>query len=354
MLRNAPLLELGRFAFDAKRARFGNNVTYIVNRHVNPTNLCVYSCRFCDFAARRGDSHAYSLAEDDILASLADPGVQEVHLVGGLWPEWGLDRSLQLVRRILDARPDLWIKAFTAVEVAYFARAARRTTRDILAFMIDAGVNQMPGGGAEVLSERLHQLLFKQKIGPEEWLRIHEEAHDLGLSSNCTLLFGHLETDEEIVEHLFRLRASQDRTGGFQSFIPLSYQPGETKLVPRLASAPRCLRVVALARLVLDNIPHIKAYWPTLQIETAAAALTFGADDLDGTLGAERIMHAAGSATPAQLSTALMQEIILQAGQTPVQRTGCFAQPGRVRQSVPSIKSIKSIASSRPPLACPT
>ncbi|MBI2424113.1 MAG: CofH family radical SAM protein [Candidatus Hydrogenedentes bacterium] len=323
-LRDFPLLELGKRAFAVKRARYGDQVTFVSNRHVNPTNLCVYSCRFCDYAAKNGDAHAYSLTEEEILQGLENPVVHEAHIVGGLWPKWGFERSLGLVRRIRAARPELFIKAFTAVEVAYFARMEKCTTREVLAAMMDAGVDLLPGGGAEVLSDRIHQELYKDKIGPQAWLDIHEKAHALGLPSNATLLFGHIETDEEIVAHLFKLRALQARTPGFQSFIPLAYQPGTTQLVAQLAAPERCLRVIAASRLILDNIPHVKAYWPTLQIETAVTALNFGADDLDGTLGKERIMQLAETGSPEKLSADFLRTMIRQAGQHPHQRDGAY------------------------------
>lgn len=323
-LQQTPLLELGRAAFAAKRDRYGDRITYVHNRHVNPTNLCVYACKFCDYAAKKGDAHAYELQEADILRDLEDLSISEAHIVGGLWPGWHFTRSLALVRAIRAARPGLWIKAFTAVEIAYFARMQRCTTREILVRMREAGVDMVPGGGAEIFSERIHQALYKDKIGGEDWLRIHEEAHEVGLPSNATMLFGHIETDEEIVEHLLRLRELQDRTGGFQSFIPLAYLPGETRLVPRAVSAPRSLRIIALSRLVLDNFPHVKAYWPTIGLETAAAALTFGADDLDGTLGKERIMQMASSDSPAALTRRFMEQIIRDAGQLPAARNGQY------------------------------
>lgn len=324
LLVNTPLLDLGRRAFVAKRDRYGDRITFVQNRHVNPTNLCVYACKFCDYAAKKGDAHAYTLTEAEILEMIADPAIVEAHVVGGLWPGWNFTRSLALIRAIRAARPGLWIKAFTAVEIAYFARMHRFPTTDILGRMIDAGVDAVPGGGAEIFSERIHQALFRDKIGADDWLRIHEEAHELGLPSNATMLFGHIETDEEIVTHLLRLRELQDRTGGFQCFIPLAYVPGETRLVARPVSAVRSLRIIALARLVLDNIPHLKAYWPTIGIETAATALTFGADDLDGTLGKERIMQMAATESPESLTRRFMEQIIRDAGQLPVSRNGRF------------------------------
>ena len=324
LLRDMPLLELGRLAFERKRTMHGDTITYVNNHHINPTNLCVFSCKFCDYKARKGDDHAYELNESDILAQLESPAIQEAHIVGGLWPTWGYKRSMQLVRMIREARPNLWIKAFTAVEVAYFAQMERRDVITILKGMMDAGVDMMPGGGAEVLNERIHTELYKDKIGPSEWINIHEQAHRLGLPSNATLLFGHIETDEEIIDHLFTLLDLQDRSPGFHSFIPLAYQPGTTGLTQNLVSAPKCLRVIALARLVLDNIPHIKAYWPTLQEETAVAALNFGADDLDGTLGNERIMQLAGTASPAEQSANHLACMIRQAGQVPQERDGQY------------------------------
>lgn len=329
MLRAASLLELGRQAFDAKRARHGDRITFVQNRHVNPTNLCVYSCRFCDFASKPGDAHAYELTENQILDDLSFPRLTEAHIVGGLWPKWGFERSLGLIRKIRALYPHISVKAFTAVEVAYFARMERTNIDDVLRRMLDAGIELMPGGGAEVLSERVHKELYKDKIGPREWLAIHERAHRLGMPSNSSLLFGHIETDEEIVEHLFALRELQDRTGGFASFIPLVYQPGNSGLVDRMISAPRSLRVIALSRLVLDNIPHIKAYWPVLGEETAVAALNFGADDMDGTLGKERIMQLAGSDAPEAQTAEHMDRLIRLAGQEPAERDGYFVLVNR-------------------------
>lgn len=323
-LQDTPLIELGLRAHADKRARYGDRVTYVHNRHVNPTNLCVYSCKFCDYAAKKNDAHAYELTETEILNDLSDPAIVEAHIVGGLWPTWHFRRALALVRAVRAARPGLWIKAFTAVEIAYFARMERTTTRHILEQMKEAGVDMVPGGGAEILSDRIHHALYKDKIGPADWLRIHEEAHETGLPSNATMLFGHIETDEELVDHLLQLRALQDRTGGFQSFIPLAYLPGETKLASRAVAAPRCLRIIALSRLVLDNFAHVKAYWPTLGLETAAAALSFGADDLDGTLGKERIMQLAASESPAALTRQFMEQVIRDGGQIPVCRNGRF------------------------------
>jgi aminodeoxyfutalosine synthase len=324
LLQRWPLHDLGALAFQRKRQRHGDVITYIVNKQVNPTNLCVHACKFCDFAAKPNDPHAYSLEEDDILASLNDPELTEVHIVGGLWKTWNLDRSLALIRRIRREYPDLWIKAFTAVEVDFFARCTKSDWTTVLTALREAGVDGLPGGGAEVLSERVHQELYADKMGPDKYLAVHEAAHQMGMPTNCTLLFGHIETDEELVQHLIQLRDLQDRAPGFEAFIPLAFQPGETGIRTTLISPMRCLQVIALSRLVLDNIPHIKAYWPTLQMETGVAALTFGADDLDGTLGQERIMQLAGTAAPVGMASSLMERLILDAGQIPTRRNGRF------------------------------
>jgi aminodeoxyfutalosine synthase len=325
LLDHWPLLDLGVLAFERKRARHGDVVTYVVNKQINPTNLCVHSCKFCEYAAKPGDAHAYTLEEDDILAGLAEePEITEVHIVGGLWKTWNLERSLALVARIRREYPDLWIKAFTAVEVDFFAKCTKSDWRAVLTALREAGVDGLPGGGAEVLNERVHQELYADKMGPEKYLAIHELAHQMGMPTNATLLFGHIETSEEIIDHLLKLRDLQDRAPGFESFIPLAFQPGETGIRRSLVSPMRCLQVIAVSRLVLDNIPHIKAYWPTLQLETGVAALSFGADDLDGTLGRERIMHLAGTAAPEGMASALMERLIHDAGQTPMRRNGRF------------------------------
>ena len=325
MLRHMPLIELGRLAFDSKRARYGNIITFVRNRHVNPTNLCVNRCAFCGFSAKPGDPHAYVLDESRILADLEDAALREVHVVGGLHPEWNFARSLELIRSMRLQRPDLWIKAFTAVEVAYFARSEGHGDPErILGALQEAGVDQLPGGGAEVLSDRVHRQLCPGKLAPAAWLEIHRQAHRMGLPSNATLLFGHIETDEEIVDHLFDLHTLQEEAPGFQSFVPLAYQPENSGLALRPVSATKALRVVALARLVLDMIPHVKAYWPSLHLETAAAALNFGADDLDGTLGQERVMHLGGSDMPQQLDRKDMESLVRHAGQRLAERDGAF------------------------------
>jgi len=325
LLDHWPLHDLGRLAFARKRALHGDTITYIVNKQINPTNLCVHACSFCEYAAKPGDAHAYSLEEDEILASLAaEPELVEVHIVGGLWKSWGMERSLALVSRIRREHPTLWIKAFTAVEVDFFAKTTKSDWRTVLTAMRAAGVDGMPGGGAEVLNERIHQALYAAKMGPANWIAIHELAHQMGIPTNATLLFGHIETSAEIVDHLITLREMQERAPGFEAFIPLAFQPGATGITTSLVSPMRMLRVIAVSRLVLDNIPHIKAYWPTLQLETGVVALTFGADDLDGTLGKERIMQLAGTRASEAMVSSVMERLIRESGQQPARRNGRF------------------------------
>ncbi len=325
LLEEAPLSELEQRGFEAKRSIYGDRITYVFNRQVNPTNLCIYTCDFCDFAARPNDARAYEHTVEDILADLSSPGLKEAHLSGGLWKSWGFTKALELVTAIRSTYPTLWIKGFTAVEVQFFCDQSKLSPRAVLERLKEAGLNVLPGGGAETLSRRLHAAHYPQKIGPDRWLEIHETAHHVGLSSNATLLFGYAETPEEIVDHLLQLRESQERSRGYESVIPLAYQPGTTQLSGSEVSRERCLRVIAVARLVADNISHVKAYWPTLRLETTAKALAFGADDIDGTIGRERIMHAAGSATPAGLDAAAIETLIRGAGQYPVQRDGDFS-----------------------------
>jgi len=297
LFETRDLLALGRLADRVKRARWGTRAHFVINRQINPTNVCVLSCRFCDFATKRGRPNAYEMTLEDILAR-CDSGIREVHIVGGLHPDWPWSYYVEMLRAIKANFPQVQIKAFTAVEIEFFSKKFRLSIEDVLGRLKDAGLAALPGGGAEVFSERVRKALFPFKIGAPRWLQIHRIAHQMGLPTNSTLLYGHIETHEERVDHMLKLRDLQDETGGFMSFIPLAYQVGQTRVVERPCSAIEDLKTIAVARLVLDNIPHIKAYWVTMGEEIASIALNFGADDLDGTIGEERIMHAADAQTP--------------------------------------------------------
>lgn len=324
-LTTSDLLGLGSLAHAEKQKRFGDRVTYVFNRQVNPTNICVLTCAFCEFAARPNAPDGYEMSLDQILAA-CEGGVREVHIVGGLHPHWKYDYYLDMIRAIRSRFPALQIKAWTAVEMDFFARLAKNDVSQVLADFKEAGLDAMPGGGAEVLSARVRKALFPTKIGAERWLEIHELAHRMGIKSNATLLYGHIETAEEVGRHLLALRDLQDRTSGFMSFIPLALQPGETGLADRHTPAGLDLRIVATSRLVLDNVPHIKAYWVMLGVPTATVALNFGADDVDGTIGKETIAHMAGAESPVELLRGQLEDMIRDAGQIPVERDALYNQ----------------------------
>jgi CofH subfamily radical SAM domain protein len=245
-----------------------------------------------------------------------------VHITGGLHPDWKWDYYLEMLRQIRAKFPNIDIKAFTAVEIDFFHKKFRLPIAEVLRQLKDAGLRTMPGGGAEVFSERVRKLLFNQKIGAKTWFEVHKTAHRMGIPSNCTMLYGHVETVAERVDHLIKLRKAQDETGGFLSFIPLAFQPGDTGIKPahRYTSAVDDLKVIAVSRLMLDNIPHIKAYWVMLTEEVASIALNFGADDLDGTVGGERIAHDAGATSPSALAKDRLVKIIADAGKIAVER----------------------------------
>jgi aminodeoxyfutalosine synthase len=317
------LLGLGRMADFAKRRRCGDRVYFVVNRQVNPTNLCVLSCAFCDFARKRGQEGAYEMSLAQVLALISDE-LHEVHIVGGHHPDWPFQYYEEMLGAIRRSFPKVQLKAFTAAEMDYFSKRFKLPVETVLARLKAAGLQSMPGGGAEVFSERVRKRLFPGKAGARRWLEIHRLAHQMGIKSNCTLLYGHIETYEERVRHLLLLRELQDDTSGFLAFIPLAYQPGTTNLVPRQTSAIDDLKTVAASRLLLDNVPHIKAYWVMIGEETASMALHFGASDLDGTIGEERIAHAARAQSPAGLARERIVRLVRDAGKVPVERDALY------------------------------
>ena len=316
------LVGLGKLANAEKEQRWGRRALFVLNRQINPSNICILSCCFCDFATKRGRPNAYEMTLDEILAKCE--GAREVHIVSALHPEQELVYYETMLRAIKRRYPDIQIKAFTAVEIDYFAKKARLSVEQVFERLKAVGLVAMPGGGAEVFSERVRKQLFPFKMGAPRWLEIHRIAHRMGIPTNATLLYGHIETHAERVDHLLKLRELQDETRGFLSFIPLAYQVGTTNVVARQASAVEDLKTIAIARLVLDNFPHIKAYWVTMGEETASIALQFGADDLDGTIGEERIMHAADAATPVLLTRHRLLSLIRESGNTPVERDALY------------------------------
>ena len=322
-LFDAPLLELGRLADAVARDRHGDRVFFTVNRQLNPTNVCVLACKFCDYAKKPGAEGAYTMTEAEIRAHV-DPEITEIHVVGGLHNKWRFDDYLDVIRWVKAVKPSLSVKAYTAVEIDFFCRLTRQPVEWVLERLREAGLDALPGGGAEVFSERVRRELFYQKIGAKRWLEIHEIAHRMGIPSNATLLYGHIETRAERVQHLIDLRELEDRSPGFFAFIPLAFQPGVTGLVRRQASAIDDLKTIAISRLVLDNFAHVKSYWIMLGQDTAAAAINFGASDLDGTIGQEKIAHAALARSPVGMAEAGMVHMIHEAGKCPVQRDALY------------------------------
>ena len=317
------LIRLGRLADEVKRGRWADRAHFVINRQINPSNICVLSCKFCDFATKRGRPNAYEMSIREVVERCSDE-LREVHIVGGLHPDWTWDYYLEMFRSIKTSFPQIQIKAWTAVEIDFFSKKFRLSVETVLRQLQEVGLAALPGGGAEVFSERVRKALFPFKIGAPRWLEIHRIAHQLGIPTNSTLLYGHMETHEERVDHMLKLRALEDEAAGFMSFIPLAYQPGKTQVVTRAASAIDDLKTIAISRLLLDNIPHIKAYWVTMGEESASVALHFGADDIDGTIGEERIMHAADAASPASLTRNRLVELIHESGCTPVERDALY------------------------------
>jgi len=300
---------------------------FVVNRHINPTHLCVNQCRFCAFFRREGEEGAYQLSLDEILAKAqeaVEQGARELHIVGGLHPTWPFEYYLEMVRELKNAFPRVHIKAFTAVEVEHMARLSGLKIEEVLSRLREAGLDSMPGGGAEVFSHRIREALCPKKTSSEDWLKIHKKAHRLGIKTNCTLLYGHMETLQERVEHLIRLRQAQEEAPGFQAFIPLAFHPENTPIPARGTTGVDDLKTIAVARLVLHNIPHIKAYWVMLGEKTAQVALAFGADDLEGTVVEEKITHMAGATSPQFISKKRLIGIIRKAGKIPVERDALY------------------------------
>jgi aminodeoxyfutalosine synthase len=315
---------LGALANHVRERMHGDLAYFNVNQHVNYTNLCNKLCRFCAFQRLPGQDGAYLMtpdeAADKVRAQLHEP-VTEVHMVAGVWPKIPYDYYLDLLRAVKAARPDIHIKAFTMVELDQIAKVAKRPLAEVLPELIEAGLGSVPGGGAEVFSERVRQATYHLKISGDEWLDIARTVHAAGLKSNCTMLHGHIETPSERVDHLDRLRRLQDETGGFQTYIPLSFHPENSEMSD--VAPPTALdelREMAVARLLLDNIPHVKAYWILMDVPLAQLCLSFGADDVDGTVVEERIYHDAGATTPQQVQRAELVQWIRDAGRIPVER----------------------------------
>ena len=318
------LLGIGRLADHVKARREGDRVYFVINRHITPTNVCVLSCAFCGFARKPGQGGAYEHTIEDMVAMVKEE-TREVHIVGGHHPEWPFEYYERMIQAIHAAHPETQIKAFTAAEIDYFWRRWKIEPKEALTRLKAVGLQSMPGGGAEIFSPRLAKLLkYTGKADPERWCEIHGIAHSLGISTNATMLYGHVETHAERVDHLLRLREQQDASRGFVTFVPLTYQEGATQLVPRRTPPSDSLKTIAVSRLLLDNFPHVEAYWVVLGEATASIALHFGADDVNGTLEDERIQHLSGAQTPAGLAREQLFRMIRDAGKIPVERDALY------------------------------
>jgi aminodeoxyfutalosine synthase len=325
LFRCPDLVAVGWLANREREKRHGPRTYYNYNLRLEATNVCVASCLFCSFARLKpGDAGAYTLSLEqawDKLRRRAGQPLTEIHIVNGLHPDLPWEYYLELLRGFKRIRPDIHLKCFTAVEIAFFADLYGKSDEQVLRELVAAGLDSLPGGGAEIFAERVRRKICHDKCDADRWLAIHRTAHRLGLRSNVTMLYGHIETIEERVDHMLRARALQDETGGFQAFIPLAFHPDHNQMrkLPGPTAADT-LRVHAVARLLLDNIAHIKAFWVATGVEVAQMALWFGVDDLDGTVQEEKIYHMAGARTPEALSTAEIARLIRAAGREPVER----------------------------------
>ncbi|UCE83692.1 MAG: aminofutalosine synthase MqnE [Deltaproteobacteria bacterium] len=328
LFESQDLLTIGFLANLVRERLHGQQTYWVYNQHINYSNICVNGCRFCAFSRRHGEEGGFVLSVDQVAAKvrerLQEP-ITEIHVVGGCHPDLPFSYYLDLVREIKKLRPLAHIKAFTVVEVAHLAQIERLSVTEVLQEFQKAGVEALPGGGAEVFSTRVRELLCPEKLSSDGWLLVARQAHKLGIRSNATLLYGHLESPAERVDHMLALREAQDETGGFITFIPLAFQTANTSLSGvQGRTGFTDLKTIAVARLLLDNFAHIKAYWIMLGVKMAQTALYFGADDLDGTVMEERIGHMAGASSAEALTPDELQTLILAAGMEPVQRDTFF------------------------------
>ena len=347
MYRSSDILALGQMANMVRERINGNKTFYNVNRHINPTDVCVAQCKLCAFGKQVRDPDGYTMSHEQAweVASIGyTEAVTEFHIVGGLHPTLTLDWYCDLLRGLKLRFPAVHLKAFTMVEIGYFATRTKLSIRQVLKKLKDAGMDSMPGGGAEIFSERVRRIICDHKIDGNVWIETAREAHNLGLHSNCTMLYGHIESEEDRVDHLVRLRELQDDTHGFQTFIPLAFHPQNTALhhVPSTSGFDD-IKNIAISRLMLDNIPHIKAYWIMMTPRMAQIAQRFGSDDLDGTVVEEKIYHDAGATTSQSLLREDLIRLIREAGRDPVERDTLYRTVERTSAPNPSVETAFTI-----------
>tara|TARA_B100000530_G_scaffold335062_1_gene286263 strand:+ start:3416 stop:4627 length:1212 start_codon:yes stop_codon:yes gene_type:complete len=343
LFENPSLSSVTSLADMVKKSRYGNNVFFNENLHVNTTNVCVLACRFCAF--RKGLRHpeAYSLDIDEYLDRIRplSDSIDEVHTVGGLHPKWDINDYCKLFSATKEEFPDIHIKALTAVEIKHLSKLSSLSIEETLTRLSDAGLDSLPGGGAEILVDQVRDRICMGKESSQEYLDIHSVAHQIGMPTNCTMLFGTVESIEDRVTHLIRLRQQQDVSKGFQCFVPYPFLPDKTRLPEaQLATGSEIIRVISISRILLDNIPHIKAYRMNIGDKLSSLALTCGADDIDGTVGHEEIMHVAGSSTRLDTSTDQLAALVKSSGSIPVKRNSNYSSFERYSTSNPSYSRV--------------
>lgn len=327
--REVTIGEAGELAYQVRTKLHGKKAYYVRNFHLNLTNICKSNCSFCSFRKRKGEERAYALSLEEALnitQKAIEKGVNEIHIVNALNPELPFDYYLRVVQEIKSRFAEVAIKAFTAVEIDFFSKLTGLSYQDILKTLKDSGVSYLPGGGAEIFDSQVRAKLGTSKIPGNTWLKIHEIAHLLDISTNATMLYGHFENESHIIDHLSRLRKLQDRTHGFEAFIPIKFIPFNTEISVKESSVVKDLKIISVSRLFLDNFPHIKAYWISLSPEVAQIALSFGADDIDGTIIRERIIHAAGVKVEEGMYAEELASLIQGAGFVPVERNSFYAE----------------------------
>src|ERR1700751_3081259 len=338
LYRTGDILAVGWMANHVRERLHGDKTYFNVNRHINPTNVCVAACRLCAFGRKKDAPGAYTMALEEAFETAASgytEAVTEFHIVGGLHPDLPFQYFLDLCSGLKERFPHVHLKAFTMVEVAYLSKRAKLSIRETLEQLKASGVDSLPGGGAEIFADRVRHIICDHKIDGDDWLAIARTAHELGLKSNATMLYGHVENDEDRVDHLLKLRALQDETRGFQTFIPLAFHPDKTPLqhLPK-TSGMLDIRQIAVGRLVLDNFAHIKAYWQMMTAKIAQIAQRFGADDIDVTVIEEKSYHDAGATTPQGMRRQELIRLIKEAGREPVERDTLYRPVTRTETSV--------------------
>ena len=338
LYRSGDILAVGWLANSVRERMHGDTTYFNVNRHINPTNVCVAACRLCAFGRKKEAPGAYTMALEEAFETAASgytEAVTEFHIVGGLHPDLPFQYFLDLISGLKQRFPQVHLKAFTMVEVAYLSKRAKLSIAETLQELKAAGVDSLPGGGAEIFADRVRHIICDHKIDGDQWLETARLAHEMGLKSNATMLYGHVENDEDRVDHLLKLRALQDRTGGFQTFIPLAFHPDTTPLqhLPK-TTGMLDIKQIAVSRLVLDNFPHIKAYWQMMTPKIAQISLRFGADDIDGTVIEEKIYHDAGATTPQGMRREDLIRLIREAGREPIERDTLYRPVTRTETSV--------------------